>query len=150
MKNQSMQEVSSDILLSQWQTCVEMADSVSQRRDSMNNLFVTLNLGLIAAVSFIWEIKSVFLLIAGLIICVLWCLFIRNFKQLNTEKYAVINNIEKKLPVKPFTDEWKRLNSNKKYTKGTTLEFILPVMFILLYIVAIVSMVLLKTKCGGT
>lgn len=109
MKNQSMQEDSSDILLSQWQTCVEMADSVSQRRDSMNNLFVTLNLGLIAAVSFIWEIKSVFLLIAGLIICVLWCLFIRNFKQLNTEKYAVINNIEKKLPVKPFTDEWSQV-----------------------------------------
>lgn len=28
-----------EALLSQWQTCVEMANSVSQRRDSMNNLF---------------------------------------------------------------------------------------------------------------
>ena len=150
MKNQSTQDESGEILLSQWQTCVEMADSVSQRRDSMNNLFVTLNLALIAAVSFIWEIKSVFMLLAGLVIYVLWCLFIRNFKQLNTEKYAVINNIEKKLPAKPFTDEWKRLNNNKKYANGTTLEFTLPIMFILLYIAAIVSIVLIKTKCGGT
>lgn len=26
-----------ELILSQWQTCVEMANSVSQRRDSMNN-----------------------------------------------------------------------------------------------------------------
>ena len=149
MKKQSTQEDSTEILLLQWQTCVEMADSVSQRRDSMNNLFVTLNLALIATVSFIWEIKSIFLLIAGLVICILWCFFIRNFKQLNTEKYAVINSIEKRLPAKPFNDEWKRLNSNKKYTNGTTLVFILPIMFILLYIAAIIAVLLLKVKCGG-
>ena len=41
-----------EVLLSQWQTCVEMANSVSQRRDSMNNLFVTLNIALLAAKSF--------------------------------------------------------------------------------------------------
>jgi|GEM_PF-6476309 len=46
-----------DALLSQWQTCVEMANSVSQRRDSMNNLFVTLNIALLAANSFLWDMK---------------------------------------------------------------------------------------------
>ena len=60
MKHQSVQENATELLLSQWQTCVEMADSVSQRRDSMNNLFVSLNLALTATVSIIWDIKSIF------------------------------------------------------------------------------------------
>lgn len=47
-----------ELLLAQWQTCVEMADSISQRRDKMNNIFVTLNLAIVAAVSIVWDIKS--------------------------------------------------------------------------------------------
>lgn len=43
-----------EILLGEWQTCVEMANSISQRRDSMNNLFITLNLAITTAVS-IWS-----------------------------------------------------------------------------------------------
>jgi hypothetical protein len=35
-----------EVLLAQWQTCVEMANAVSERRDNMNNLFVTVNLAL--------------------------------------------------------------------------------------------------------
>ena len=30
-----------ELLLNQWQTCVDMANSVSQRRDNMNNIFIT-------------------------------------------------------------------------------------------------------------
>lgn len=39
-----------ELLLNQWQTCVDMSNSVSQRRDNMNNIFITLNLAIIAAV----------------------------------------------------------------------------------------------------
>lgn len=95
-----------EIILAQWQTCVEMANSVSQRRDAMNNIFITLNLAIIAAVSITWNIKSLFILVAGIVVCAIWLLFIRNYKLLNTEKFNVINTIEKKLPVKPFNDEW--------------------------------------------
>lgn len=28
-----------ELILAQWQTCVEMANTVSQRRDAMNNIF---------------------------------------------------------------------------------------------------------------
>ena len=103
-----------EIVLAQWQTCVEMANSVSQRRDTMNNIFVTLNLAIVAAISINWDVKSLFILVAGIVVSVIWLLFIRNYKLLNTEKFNVINEIEKKLPVKPFNDEWKRLEKNKK------------------------------------
>ena len=36
-----------EVILAQWQTCVEMANSISQRRDMMNNIFVTLNLAIL-------------------------------------------------------------------------------------------------------
>ena len=68
-----------EALLAQWQTCVEMANAVSERRDTMNNLFVTLNLAIIAAISFMWDTKTLALLIAGIIVCAVWILFIRNF-----------------------------------------------------------------------
>ena len=66
-----------------WQTCVEMANGVSQRRDTMNNLFVTLNLAIIAAVSWMWDVKTVLLCAVGFVICVVWLLYINNFKRLN-------------------------------------------------------------------
>lgn len=107
-----------EIVLAQWQTCVEMANSVSQRRDTMNSIFVTLNLAIVAAISINWDVKSLVILVAGIVFSVIWLLFIRNYKLLNTEKFNVINDIEKKLPVKPFNDEWKRLEKNKKYQDG--------------------------------
>lgn len=133
-----------EIILAQWQTCVEMANSVSQRRDTMNNIFVTLNLAIIAAVSISWDLKSLFILAAGIVVCIIWILFIRNYKLLNTEKFNVINDIEKKLPVKPFNDEWKKLKSNKKYRDSTKLENTLPIMFIVLYVIAIAVIVGIK------
>ena len=140
-----------EIILAQWQTCVEMANSVSQRRDTMNNIFVTLNLAIIAAVSITWDLKSLFILATGIVICIIWILFIRNYKLLNTEKFNVINDIEKKLPVKPFNDEWKKLKSNKKYRDSTKLENTLPIMFIVLYVIAIAAIVAIKCYTqGGT
>ena len=140
-----------EIILAQWQTCVEMANSVSQRRDAMNNIFVRLNLAIIAAVSITWDLKSLFILAAGIVVCIIWILFIRNYKLLNTEKFNVINDIEKKLPVKPFNDEWKKLKSNKKYRDSTKLENTLPIMFIVLYVIAIAAIVAIKCYTqGGT
>lgn len=140
-----------EIILAQWQTCVEMANSVSQRRDTMNNIFVTLNLAIIAAVSITWNLKSLFILAAGIVVCIIWILFIRNYKLLNKEKFNVINDIEKKLPVKPFNDEWEKLKSNKKYRDSTKLENTLPIMFIVLYVIAIAAIVVIKCYTqGGT
>lgn len=124
-----------DMLLVQWQTCVEMANAVSERRDTMNNIFITLNLAIIAAISFIWDTKTIVLLIAGIFVCVVWIFFIRNFRELNEAKFDVINKIEDHLPVSAFKDEWKFLKESTKYIEGTKLEMILPIAFCFLYIV---------------
>lgn len=137
-----------ELLLNQWQTCVDMANSVSQRRDNMNNIFITLNLAIMAAVPITWDIKSLFILIAGITICLLWMLNIRNYKLLNTAKFNVINSIEEKLPSAPFKDEWQFLKNSKKYMDSTTLERILPITFIILYIATVIAIIVIKcTSC---
>lgn len=135
-----------ELILAQWQTCVEMANTVSQRRDAMNNIFITLNLAIITAVSVTWELKSLLVLTAGIVTCVLWHFFIRNYKALNTEKFNVINALEEKLPVKPFQDEWDKLKRNERYMDGTKLEMVLPIAFSIIYIVAIILILAQKLK----
>ena len=135
-----------EILLAQWQTCVEMANATSQRRDAMNNVFVTLNLAIITAVSLVWEIKSLIILIAGIVVCIIWLQFIRNFRLLNSAKFNVINELEKQLPTSPFKDEWDELKRIKKYHEGTNLERILPYMFIGLYFLTGAIIVYFKLK----
>ena len=138
------QEDKDQDVLAIWQTCVEMANGVSQRRDTMNNLFVTLNIAVIAAVSWMWDVKTVFLCVAGLVICVVWLLYINNFKRLNAAKFRVIYDLEERLGVTQFKDEWDILKKTKRYLEGTKLERILPIAFALGY--AVVFVILICTK----
>ena len=66
-----MKDTEIELILSQWQTCVEMANSVSQRRDAMNNIFITLNLAIVTAVSVTWDLKTLLILVAGISTCVI-------------------------------------------------------------------------------
>lgn len=149
-KAQSMKETtaeSQELLLAQWQTCVEMANAVSERRDTMNNLFATLNLAIIAAISFIWDTKTIVLLAAGIIVCFVWILFIHNFRELNRAKFEVINILESHLPVKAFDNEWNYLKKSK-YIEGTKLEKVMPIAFCILYI-GIFVFIVITTIQGG-
>lgn len=133
-----------EIILAQWQTCVDMANSTSQRRDAMNNLFATLNIALIAATSIVWDLKSIMMAVGGVILCSVWLAFVKYFRQLNEAKFKVINDLEKKLPEQPFSDEWTILKKQKKRTEGTKLERILPIAFIILYIAIVATMIISK------
>lgn len=121
-------------ILEQWKTCVDMANSVSQRRDSMNNWFITLNIGLFVTLSMNIDHKSVLGSILVVCLCIIWLGFIKNFKNLNTAKFKIINNLEKHLPTQPFEQEWSFLEKNKKYVKCTTLESCLAILFIVMYL----------------
>lgn len=133
-------------VLAMWQTCVDMANASSQRRDTMNNLFASLNIALIAATSIVWDIKSIIMAVAGIFLCGVWIAFVCYFRRLSAAKYAVINDMEKKLPIQPFADEWNCLKSQMKHVEGTKLEKVLPIAFALLYIVIVVIMIIAKVS----
>ena len=84
-----------NIIVSQWQSCVEMLNAVNQRRDNMNDRFCAINTAVIAAISFVWDIRTISLIAVGLIICIIWTKLILNFREIKREKYKVIKLLEK-------------------------------------------------------
>lgn len=133
-KSSELSDNDKNILLEQWCTCVEMADHISSRRDTMNSLFITINLSLITAISLIWQVKSLAMAVSGIVICILWHRLIGYYRSLNKSKYEVINSIEEMLPAQPFKDEWAIFEKTKS-KEGTNLEKNLPRLFIVLYLV---------------
>ena len=129
-------------VLEQWKTCVEMANSNTEKRNNANNLFITINSALFAVITFAWDYKSILLSIIGIVVCVLWLSSIRSYKQLSSVKYDIVNEIEKKLPLAPFTYEWEKLKLEHNYVGLTRIENVLPWLFLVLYTVAIIYPIL--------
>lgn len=94
-----------NIIVSQWQSCVEMLNAVNQRRDNMNDRFCAINTTVIAAISFVWDIRTIALIAVGLIICIIWIKLILNFREIKRERYKVIKSLEKNLPANVFSEE---------------------------------------------
>lgn len=125
------------VVLEQWKTCVEMANSNTEKRTNSNNIYITINAALLAVISFSWDYKSIILSAIGMIICIAWIISIGSYKKLSSVKYHIVNEIECQLPLKPFTYEWKKLNNESKYLRLTKIEKILPWLFFVVYGISI-------------
>lgn len=136
-----------DHILEQYKTYLNMTDKISERRHTMNNFFLTLNTGIISAIGiagfFEKDKMSInkdyvfFLTISLLIFCYVWYRLIRSYKDLNSAKFKVIHEIEKKLPIKPFDSEWEALARGKDssvYLPFSKIEKYVPITFAVLHI----------------
>jgi len=136
-----------EIFFEQYKLFVKTAEKVSDRRQSSNKYFLTLNsflLGLTGYLSSIavqlWHIVIVF---TAILICLLWLLILKSFRGLNSGKFKIIHKLEEKLPTKLFKDEWDYLKHGKNsavYLKLSVIEQGVPIVFMLLYIIIIVLM----------
>lgn len=125
------------VVLEQWKTCVEMANSNTEKRTNSNNIYITINAALLAVISFSLDYKSIILSAIGMIICIAWVITINSYKKLSSVKYHIVNEIECQLPLKPFTFEWKKLNSEVKYLGLTKIEKVIPWLFFTVYGISI-------------
>lgn len=125
------------VVLEQWKTCVEMANSNTEKRTNSNNIFITINAALLAVVSFSLDYKSIILSVVGIAVCIVWLYSIENYKKLSSVKYHIVNEIEDRLPLAPFSYEWEKLNNEKKYIGLTRIEKVLPWLFAFLYVISI-------------
>jgi len=103
-----------DHVLEQYKLCVEMADRISARRSTANTFFLTLNTLIVGALSACAEkfsqLSVVVICIAAIVLCYVWKCLIYSYRQLNTAKYEVIGEFEKRLPSSPYwSAEWKAL-----------------------------------------
>lgn len=108
-------------VLELYKTAVEMADRTSARRAGANSFFLTLNTALAAVVGIVSSARKapshgnvptfdafglVLTAAAGIVLSLTWRALLRYYRRLNGAKFDVINEMEKRLPCQPFTDEW--------------------------------------------
>ena len=144
-------DIDKNILLEQYKTYVESADKISDRRINVNTFFITLNSALITVMTIFFSNTYLLLLLAflGIIFSILWFLNIKNYKQINSCKFDIIQQIEKYLPINLYKAEWDILTKNKsdkKYIPVSKLEMFLPFVFILIYTVIIIYFLFSKIQ----
>jgi hypothetical protein len=116
-------------LLELYKTAIEMADRTTARRAGANSFFLTLNTVLVTVVGIVSAMRTspprgnlpsfdafgVFVTaFAGVVLALIWWLLLRYYRRLNGAKFDVINKLEKRLPAKPFTDEWTILHPGER------------------------------------
>ncbi len=139
-----------------YKLAVEMADRVSARRAAANSFFVAVNGALAAVVGLAgWSKKAgsgfglAITALAGITLSVTWWLLLRYYRRLNKAKFEVINEIETRLPERPFTAEWAALKPQEeldavtrrrirdrwksKHREATVVEQVVPWVFVALY-----------------
>ena len=73
----------------------------------------------------------------GILLSVSWFVVIRSYRQLNSEKFRVLHDLEKQLSYQFFTLEWDPQSKGEKsnrYWKLTHVETILPCIFFLMFL----------------
>lgn len=127
-------------LVDQYKLYVEMADRISQRRTTANNYFLSVNSAILGFVGYLTSKSSTeylwVLAAAGSTLSMLWWAIIISYKNLNTAKWNVVHEIEKRLPISPYDAEWeavKRGQSKKLYWPISHIESFVPWVFLLLH-----------------
>ena len=153
--------VSKETMLELYKLCVEMADRVSQRRQSANNYFLTINTTLISLLiaflvysSFVKDMSHGFTVgvlvgvsVVGIANCYVWYSLIKSYKAMNGAKFKVIHDMEEIIGYRPYFDEWEHLSrgeDKKIYNKFTVVESYVPLVFLAGYFIAILISLLSK------
>ncbi|MFD9392070.1 hypothetical protein ACFWBB_15495 [Streptomyces sp. NPDC060000] len=126
---------------------VEMADRVSARRGTANAFFLSAQTAMVSVLGLaqrqlaqIHWLAYLAISVAGVTMSLSWWLQLRSYRDLNAAKFTVINNIEKNLPVKIFTEEWEALKRDplpplrKRYAELGLVERVVPFVFAALYL----------------
>lgn len=132
-------------LLEQYKLYVEMADRISQRRATANTYFLSLNSAILGFVGYL-SVKDTgeynwMLACGGLALCLLWSRLILSYMHLNTAKFKVIHNIEKRLPISPYEAEWDAMEQGKNpklYRPLTHIERAVPIVFAILHLIVLI------------
>jgi len=131
-------------LLDQYKLYVEMADRISQRRTSANTYFLSVNSAILAFVGYLTSKESPdymwLLALAGCMLTLFWYNIINSYKNLNTAKWQVVQDIEKRLPISPYDAEWdavQRGKNPKLYRPISHIESWVPGVFFILHFIVV-------------
>jgi hypothetical protein len=132
-------------LLDQYKLYVEMADRISSRRATANSYFLSVNSAILAFVGYLTSKDSTeylwLLAVGGIALSVLWEALITSYRNLNTAKFKVIHQIEKRLPISPYDAEWDAMGRGtnpRLYRPISHIEQGVPYVFMVLHAIVFV------------
>lgn len=128
---------------------VEMADRVSERRQSANSFYLSVNTAIIGGAAYLsqsafGELGTLAVSAAGIAICFLWVRSVVSYKSLNAAKFEVITALEDRLPISPFKDEWAILDvdgDGKRHKPFHRTEVLVPVVFMAVHAAQLLAQV---------
>jgi len=132
-------------LLDQYRLYVEMADRVSQRRTAANTYFLSVNSAILAFVGYLTTESSPdymwLLALAGCMLTLFWHSIVLSYRNLNTAKWQIVQDIEKRLPISPYDAEWDAVQRGKNprlYRPISHIESWVPAVFLVLHVIVFV------------
>lgn len=151
MKSKDSENNKMEILIEEYKLYVEMMDRTSSRRNDANKFYITILSSILGIFALLIE-NNVFvkfsnwtiliISVLGMILCILWSVNIQSYKQINSLKFLVIHELEELLPFPCYTKEWDILKEGKKqYRRLTTVENILPFIFVIPYFLLLIYLV---------
>jgi hypothetical protein len=130
------------------------AEKVSDRRAQANTWLLSVNSAIVALYGYLaadklsvsagqkqiwlWAIPA-----AGAIVSVAWGVLLTSYRQLNSAKFQVLQEMEKELPIPPFTREREIYRSHRRRSLST-IEILIPACFIALYLAMIAAAIWAK------
>ncbi|MFA7659398.1 MAG: hypothetical protein WCY19_08185 [Candidatus Gastranaerophilaceae bacterium] len=137
---------SDEIIFRQYKVYTEQKEKFVDRSFATNKFYLFLVLGLVLTMfltrefSFVFGLSSILIFsTVGIAICVFWWINIDSYNFLIKVKLAkVIEEIEKKLPVQPYTQEFlaiKDLRKNKREFLFADMQKVLATLALLLFFV---------------
>jgi hypothetical protein len=128
----------------QYRLYLELLDKISERRQTANSFFLTVNTGLCALIGYIFSKEAApelrpllwFIPIAGVLLSYFWLRLVQSYRDLNTAKFTVVHLIEERLLLAPYKAEWIALgegNDPRRYRPLTHLEIWVPRSFMIMY-----------------
>lgn len=119
------------LLLEQYKIMVSSTEKVTDQRMRVNNLFFTvtssiLSISFIVGKAFEFSVVGAIGMLAlsfmALVVTFFWEKLVRSYGKLNTGKFTVINQIEKRLRTNMFEHEWNILQKDVGYESNTETE----------------------------
>ncbi len=137
-----------ELIVKQYMKFVDSIENVTDRRLKTNAFFLSFNTIISGLMGVSWNVdiartKIVIVLFSLIVIaaCIYWIISINNFKKLNTAKFKILLEIEKKLPINLYNFEWQLLKEGKVfsvYFESTKLELAFPIILIVSYVINII------------
>lgn len=130
-----------NVLLEQYKLYVATTSNISDRRGAAHTLLLTVNTSLVTVYGLMLGkdgiISSVhgpwrwMLPLVGMLVVLTWFYLVRSYRALNSAKFKVIDEIEKRLSVRMFDLEWEylRRGDGSIYAPLTHVEQYVPIAF---------------------